>query len=115
VKHSILAACLSIAALFAWSAPEANADHWHHGHGHHHGHYHHGGYGHWHPGAYPVGGYWTGYYGPRVSRVYSYPSYYAPPVQYYAPPVQVYHYDYYRPQNSLFIGGRNFSFGLEGF
>jgi hypothetical protein len=44
-----------------------------------------------------------------VSRVYSYPSYY------YAPPVHVHHYDYYRPYNSLFIGGPNFSFGLGGF
>jgi hypothetical protein len=115
VKNTFLAACLTVAALFAWSASEANADHWHHGHhnhGHHHGHSHYGHYhhhGNWHPGAYPVGGYWTGYFGPPVSRVYSYPSYY------YAPPVQVYHYDYYRPQNSLFIGGRNFAFGIDGF
>jgi hypothetical protein len=117
VKKFILASCLAVAGIFAFSAPEALAGGGHHGH-HHHGHYHGGhgvfyGGGHYHPGRFYggpvygspwVGGYTSYYYSPQVVyRPYPvYPSYgYAP---YYA-----------YPSSSLFIGGRNFAFGISGF
>ncbi len=109
MKKLFLASCLTVAGLFALQTNEAKADHQHHGHGHyghaHHGHaQHYGHYGHIHSGY---------QFAPRyVYRPYSvyqpYPVYRSYPV-YQAP-----YYDYY-PSSSLYIGGRNFSFGISGF
>lgn len=97
MKNLLLAGCLSIAGIFAFSGEVAKADHGHHGY-HYSGHL---GYGHGH-GQY--------YYRPYYGHVYhSYPRYYD-----YYPSYRVYHYDYYRPYNHLSIQGRNFGFSIGG-
>jgi hypothetical protein len=106
VKNLLLASCLAVAGLFAFSSSAAKADHWDHG-GHHGGGWH-SGHGH--------GGY---RYSPRyVYRPYpvyrSYPVYAPYPVYRPYPVYETYYYDSY-PSTNLFIGGRNFSFGVSGF
>lgn len=112
MKKLLLASCLAVAGLFALSGSDALAQGRHHGHGHHghghHGHGHHGHYGHHgHHGHWNHGGHWHG----------GHVHYYSPPVVYRQYPVyRTYgYYPYAYPSSSLFIGGRNFSFGISGF
>jgi hypothetical protein len=98
MKKLLLTACLAVAAMFAFSAAPAIADHWDHGHGHGwHG-------GHLHP---------TYYYAPRY--VYRpVPIYQSYPVYQPYPVYRSYYYDPY-PTSSFYIQGRNFGFGVSGF
>jgi hypothetical protein len=109
-KHLFLAVSLAIVGMFVTGArAEAGGPHGgHYGHGHsnyggwHGGHVQHVQPGHWHGGGYG----------------YSVRQYYYPPAVVYrpAPVYPVYPYGYYpSPSTSLYIGGRNFSFGISGF